>query len=65
VLVDRLGQLPTLEADAQLRLGARLHAQVTALTASDQYLLVAAIAVALIFLIPFVATRIHPPRALS
>lgn len=65
VLVDRLGQMPILEPDGQLGLGTRLHAQVTALTSSDLYLLVAAIAAGLIVLIPLVATRIYPPRAPS
>jgi DHA2 family multidrug resistance protein len=64
VLVDRLGNSPTLDAGAA-SLGARLHAQVVALTSADLYLLVAVAAIALIALIPWLPTRIFPPRAVA
>jgi len=64
-LVDRLGNAPWLDASAAPGLGARLHAQVVALTSADLYLLVAWVAVALIALIPWLPTRIHPPRAVA
>ncbi|MET4615960.1 DHA2 family multidrug resistance protein [Stenotrophomonas sp. 2619] len=64
-LVDRLGNAPWLDAAASPSLGARLHAQVVALTSADLYLLVAVVAVALIALIPWLPTRIFPPRAVA
>lgn len=65
VLVDRLGNAPWLDAGAGPGLAARLHAQAVALTSADLYLLVAWVAVALIALIPWLPTRIHPPRAVA
>ncbi|MDC6668708.1 EmrB/QacA family drug resistance transporter, partial [Leclercia adecarboxylata] len=61
VLVDRIGNAPWLDASTAPGLGARLHAQVVALTSADLYLIVAWVAVALIPLIPWLPTRIHPP----
>lgn len=61
MLVDRLGNSPLLSDSANL--GQRLHKQAVVLTSADLYLCVAAVAVALILLIPFVPTRIYPPRA--
>jgi DHA2 family multidrug resistance protein len=65
VLVDRLGNAPGLDIVAAPSLGARLHAQVVALTSADLYLLVAMVALALIALIPWLPTRIFPPRAVA
>lgn len=66
VLVERLGNAPWLDDGALLpSLPARLHAQVVALTSADLYLLVAVVAIALIALIPWLPTRIHPPRAVA
>ncbi|MBC9251585.1 EmrB/QacA family drug resistance transporter [Pseudomonas alcaligenes] len=61
MLVDRLGNTPLLTDSANL--ATRLHKQAVVLTSADLYLCVAAIAVALILIIPFVPTRIYPPRA--
>ena len=61
VLSDRLGNLPAgvdMEGLAQ-----RMHAQVVTLTSSDLYLTVAAIALAMIVIIPILPTRVYPPRA--
>ncbi|EVT73793.1 MFS transporter [Stenotrophomonas maltophilia 5BA-I-2] len=63
VLVERLGEQPWLAEGPQL--GARLHAQVQALTSADLYLLVALVALAFIPLIAWMPTRIHPPRAVA
>ena len=41
----------------------RVQEQATALTSADLYLCMAAVALLLILLIPFVATRIYPPSA--
>ena len=40
-----------------------MHAQVVTLTSSDLYLTVAAIALAMILIIPILPTRVYPPRA--
>lgn len=63
VLVDRLGGQPWLADGPQL--GARLHAQVQALTSADLYWVVALVALAFIPLIAWMPTRIHPPRAVA
>jgi len=63
VLVDRLGEQPWLADGPQL--GARLHAQVQALTSADLYWVVALVALAFIPLIAWMPTRIHPPRAVA
>ncbi|BAN49892.1 MFS transporter [Metapseudomonas resinovorans] len=60
-LVDRLGNNPL--ADGGPDLAQRLHQQASVLTSADLYLCTAVVAVVLILLIPFVPTRIHPPRA--
>jgi DHA2 family multidrug resistance protein len=65
MLVDRLGNSPqALDADSG-GLAHRLHQQAVVLTSADLYLYVAAIAVVLILIIPFVPTRIYPPRAVA
>jgi len=61
MLVDRLGNSPLAESDPGL--AHRLHEQAVVLTASDLYLCMAGIAVALILLIFWMPTRIFPPRA--
>ncbi|MCY1288918.1 putative multidrug resistance protein EmrY [compost metagenome] len=60
MLVDRLGNSPLLDGAG---LAQRLHRQAVVLTAADLYLYMAALAVVLILIIPFVPTRIFPPRA--
>lgn len=60
-LVDRLGNTPLLDDSASL--AARVHQQAVVLTSSDLYLSMALLAVVLILIIPFVPTRIYPPRA--
>ncbi|MBB2494901.1 MFS transporter [Aquipseudomonas ullengensis] len=60
-LVDRLGNTPLLGDSANL--ATRLHQQAQVLTSSDLYLGTALLAVVLILIIPFVPTRIYPPRA--
>ncbi|MCL7715075.1 MFS transporter [Stenotrophomonas mori] len=62
-LVERLGEQPWLADGPQLE--GRLQAQVQALTSADLYLVVAAVALALIPLIAWMPTRIHPPRAVA
>ncbi|WP_263142109.1 MFS transporter [Pseudomonas sp. RIT-PI-AD] len=65
-LVDQLGNAAQPLDPASLPgLAARLHRQVVVLASADLYLYMAALAVALIFLIPFVPTRIYPPRAVA
>lgn len=59
-LVDRLGNNPQLEGGAEL--AQRLHLQASVLTFADLYLCMAVVAAVLILLIPFVPTRIYPPR---
>ncbi|PKB24323.1 MFS transporter [Janthinobacterium sp. 64] len=65
VLSERLGNLPAGVDMAGLGAGlsARMHAQVVTLTSSDLYLTVAAIALAMIVIIPILPTRVFPPRA--
>ncbi|AQR68422.1 EmrB/QacA family drug resistance transporter [Janthinobacterium sp. LM6] len=65
VLSERLGNLPAAVDMAGLGpgLSARMHAQVVTLTSSDLYLIVAAIALAMILIIPILPTRVYPPRA--
>ena len=62
MLVDRLGNSPLAESDSA-GLAHQLHEQAVVLTASDLYLCMAGIAVALILLIFWMPTRIFPPRA--
>lgn len=62
-LVDRLGNSPLLEEGAQL--ARRFHQQASVLASADLYLCLAVLAAALIIAIPFVPTRIYPPRAPS
>jgi DHA2 family multidrug resistance protein len=61
MLVDRLGNL--FGADGGTALSARLHKQVVVLTSIDLYRGMVWLALALVLLIPVVATRIYPPRA--
>ena len=65
VLVERLGNAPWLDPAATPSLAARLHAQVVSLTSADLYLMVAVVAIALIALIPWLPSRIFPPRAVA
>ncbi|WP_350648058.1 MFS transporter [Pseudomonas sp. HY13-MNA-CIBAN-0226] len=62
MLVDRLGNSPLVDSDSA-GLAHRLHQQVVVLTASDLYLCMAGVALALILLIFWMPTRIYPPRA--
>jgi len=62
MLVDRLGNSPLAESDSA-GLAHRLHEQAVVLTASDLYLCMTGIALALILLIFWMPTRIYPPRA--
>ena len=62
MLVDRLGNSPLAESDSA-GLAHRLHEQAVVLTASDLYLCMTGIALALILLIFWLPTRIYPPRA--
>ncbi|WP_312513833.1 MFS transporter [Stutzerimonas nitrititolerans] len=62
-LVDRLGNQPQLVDGAVTQLAKRVHRQALVLTSADLYLCVAMVAFALILIIPFVPTRIYPPRA--
>jgi DHA2 family multidrug resistance protein len=62
MLVDRLGNSPWVDGDSA-RLAHRLHEQAVVLTASDLYLCMAGIALALILLIFWLPTRVYPPRA--
>ncbi|MFP3498394.1 EmrB/QacA family drug resistance transporter, partial [Pseudomonas sp. SIMBA_059] len=61
-LVDSLGNAPLVD-DSAAGLARRIHDQALVLTSADLYLVMAGIAVALICLIPFVPTRVYPPRA--
>ncbi|MBC7210835.1 MAG: EmrB/QacA family drug resistance transporter, partial [Pseudomonas sp.] len=63
-LVDSLGNAPLIDDNAA-GLAKRIHEQALVLTSADLYLVMAGIAVALICLIPFVPTRIFPPRAVA
>ena len=58
---ERLGNLP--DGVDMTGMAQRMHTQVVTLTSSDLYLTVAAIALAMIVLIPILPTRIYPPRA--
>lgn len=62
MLVDRLGNSPLADSDSA-GLAHRLHEQAVVLTASDLYLCMAGVALALILLIFWLPTRIFPPRA--
>jgi MFS transporter, DHA2 family, multidrug resistance protein len=68
-LVDRLGSEPLTIGQGSHRaatfadLAGRLHEQAVVLTSADLYLVMAAIAVALVLLIPIVPVRVRPPRA--
>jgi DHA2 family multidrug resistance protein len=62
MLVDRLGNSPLADSDSA-GLAHRLHEQAVVLTASDLYLCMTGIALALILLIFWLPTRIYPPRA--
>jgi DHA2 family multidrug resistance protein len=62
MLVDRLGNSPLVDSDTP-GLAHRLHEQAVVLAASDLYLCMAGVAVALILLIFWLPTRIYPPRA--
>ena len=62
MLVDRLGNSPLVDADSA-DLAHRLHEQAVVLTASDLYLCMTGVAVALILLIFWLPTRMYPPRA--
>ncbi|HKS12254.1 MAG TPA: MFS transporter [Pseudomonas sp.] len=63
-LVDSLGNAPLVD-DRAPGLAHRIHEQAVVLTSADLYLVMAMIAVALICLIPFVPTRVYPPRAVA
>ncbi len=63
-LVDSLGNAPLVD-DTAANLAGRLHQQALVLTSADLYLVMVAVAVALICLIPFVPTRVYPPRAVA
>ncbi|WP_437883235.1 MFS transporter [Pseudomonas sp. LRF_L74] len=60
MLVDRLGNMPFVDGAGLAR---RLQQQAMVLTYADLYLYMAVLAAALILIIPFVPTRIYPPRA--
>ncbi|MCP1515715.1 DHA2 family multidrug resistance protein [Pseudomonas migulae] len=62
MLVDRLGNSPLADSDSA-GLAHRLHEQAVVLTASDLYLCMSGVALALILLIFWLPTRIYPPRA--
>lgn len=62
MLVDRLGNSPLADSDS-VGLAHRLHEQAVVLTASDLYLCMSGVALALILLIFWLPTRIYPPRA--
>ncbi|ROL71667.1 MFS transporter [Pseudomonas vranovensis] len=63
-LVDSLGNSPLADSSAP-GLARRIHEQALVLTSADLYLCMALLAAALIVLIPFVPTRIYPPRAVA
>ncbi|KJK17379.1 MFS transporter [Pseudomonas sp. 2(2015)] len=63
-LVDSLGNSPLADSSAP-GLARRIHDQALVLTSADLYLCMALLAAALIVLIPFVPTRIYPPRAVA
>jgi DHA2 family multidrug resistance protein len=69
MLVDQLGNQPLTVGQTVDRTAAygglaeRIHEQAVVLTSADLYLVMAAIAVALVLLIPVVPVRVRPPRA--
>ncbi|WP_313741656.1 MFS transporter [Pseudomonas sp.] len=63
-LIDSLGNAPQLD-DRAAGLAQRIHEQAQVLTSADLYLVMAGIGVALVCLIPFVPTRVYPPRAVA
>ena len=63
-LVDSLGNSPLADSSTP-GLARRIHEQALVLTSADLYLCMALLAAALILLIPFVPTRIYPPRAVA
>ncbi|MFK0088141.1 MFS transporter [Pseudomonas sp. NPDC090755] len=63
-LVDSLGNSPLADSSTP-GLARRIHEQALVLTSADLYLCMAVLAAALILLIPFVPTRIYPPRAVA
>jgi len=69
MLVDRLGSEPLVAGQGAARTGTfgdlagRIHAQAVVLTSADLYLVMAAIAIALVLLVPIVPVRVRPPRA--
>jgi len=63
-LSDSLGNAPLID-DSAASLARRIHEQALVLTSADLYLVMTCIAVALICLIPFVPTRVYPPRAVA
>jgi DHA2 family multidrug resistance protein len=68
MLVDRLGSEPLVVQGAARTgmlddLAGRIHAQAVVLMSADLYLVMAAIAIALVLLIPIVPVRVRPPRA--
>lgn len=69
MLVDRLGGEPLVAGQGAARTGTpgdlagRIHAQAVVLTSADLYLVMAAIAIALVLLVPIVPVRVRPPRA--
>ncbi len=64
MLVDSLGNSPLADLNDPTLAG-RLHAQAQVLTSADLYLYMGMVAALLIVLIPFVPTRIYPPRAVA
>ncbi|MHC8311773.1 MFS transporter [Pseudomonas sp. GT1P32] len=62
MLVDRLGNSPLADSGSA-GLAHRLHEQAVVLTASDLYLCMSGVALALILLIFWLPSRIYPPRA--
>lgn len=60
-LADRLGNASWLDAAAPLM--RQLQRQTAALTSADLYWITAALAVAMVLLIPLLPTRVYPPRA--
>ncbi|KAG1281232.1 hypothetical protein G6F64_014480 [Rhizopus arrhizus] len=63
-LADQLGNFPlSLGGESTAALSRRVQEQAAVMTSADLSLCMAGVAVLLILLIPFVATRIYPPRA--
>jgi DHA2 family multidrug resistance protein len=69
MLVDRVGSEPLTAGQRGDPMGTfadltgRIHAQAVVLMSADLYLVMAAIAIALVLLIPIVPVRVRPPRA--